>query len=136
MMGVMLGPGRGVATMAFSSLFSSDLESDLEVSMKGSRLVFMGVDGLSVFSGDLGVEEPDSRPLSIMKLRSRTVPGCRDCIRLCAEFLANDRSGDTSAIRLASDGTKAVSRAFSVSAAWADWMAAEVPARDVDTLGD
>jgi hypothetical protein len=37
---------------------------------------------------------------------------------------------------LASDGTNAVSRAFSVSAAWADWMAAEVPARDVDTLGD
>jgi hypothetical protein len=47
-----------------------------------------------------------------------------------------DRSGETSAIRFARAGTKACSRAFSVSAWWADWMAADVPARDVLTLGD
>lgn len=128
MMGVKLGPGRGVATRAFSSL-SSGFEST-----KGSRF-FMGVDGLSTFSGDREVEDEASRPLSIIKLRSRTDPGCRDCIRRCAEPLARDRSGETSAIRLARDGTRAVSRAFSVSAACADWIAADVPARDA-MLGD
>jgi hypothetical protein len=54
-MGVKLCPGRGVATRALSS------------STKGSRLLFLlGVDGLSVFSGDLGVDELESRPLSII----------------------------------------------------------------------
>lgn len=61
MMGVVLGPGRGLVTRDFSSL-SSGLES-----MNGSRLwLLLGVDGLSVFSGERGVDELESRPLSIM----------------------------------------------------------------------
>jgi hypothetical protein len=70
-----------------------------------------------------------------MRLRSRTVPGCRDCMRRWDDPLANGLSGDGSPIRFARTGTKALSRAFSVKAACADWIALEVPARDV-RLGD
>lgn len=70
--GVMLGPG--VMVMAFSS-FSSDLGSK-----KGSfRDARNGVDGLLDLSGDL--DEDDDCPDSSIKLRSRTLPGCSDCMR-------------------------------------------------------
>jgi hypothetical protein len=128
-MGVRLGPGRGAAFATFSSLSSLN-------STKGSRPLD-GVDGLSIFSGDLGVDKAESRLLpSIIKLRSFTEVGFWDCIRRCVDPRSNeDRSGDVSAIRFGKCGTKALSRAFSVSAAWADWMALEVPALET-TPGD
>ncbi|KAK0723234.1 hypothetical protein B0T26DRAFT_705854 [Lasiosphaeria miniovina] len=127
MMGVRLGPSLGVATMAFSSRSSLD-------STKGSRPL-EGVEGLSNFSGDLGVEMAESRPPSIMRLRSLTEVGCRDCMRRWVEPRSKDLSGDGSAMRLVRCGTKALSRAFSVRAAWADWIAVEVPALET-TVGD
>jgi hypothetical protein len=72
-----------------------------------------------------------------MKLKSLTLEGCKDCMRLCGLPLGTTaRSGDMSVMRLVSPGTRAFSRAFSVSAAWADCIAAEVPFRDGPTLGD
>ena len=88
--GVRLGPGTGEGTIVLSSLSLLD-------SVNGSRpLTVDGVDGLSIFSGDRGVG--DSRPLSIMKLRSLTEAGWRDCRRRCVVPLSN-LSGDVS-IRL------------------------------------
>lgn len=103
-------------------------------SLRESLLDLDGVVGLLCFSGDLG--ENEFWPPSIIKLRSRTEPGCKDCMRRCADPLTRARSGDTSLTRLASAlDTRELSRAFSVRAACADWMAADVPALEV-TLGD
>ena len=130
MMGVRLGPGFGVPVADLSSLSLSSLGSE-----KVSRLR-RGVVGLSIFSGDLGVDwAGESRPPpSIIRLRSLTDAGCRDCMRRCEEGRKDGRSGEVSAIRLGTCGTKAFSRAFSARAAWAVWMADEVPV--LETLGD
>ena len=57
-------------------------------------------------------------------------------MRRCAAFFGDGFSGDTSVIRLAKAfETRALSRAFSVRAAWAVCIACEVPALEV-MLGD
>jgi hypothetical protein len=121
--GVKLGPGTGEGTTDLSSL-------SILGSAYGSRPL-EGVDGLSIFSGERGAG--DSRPLSIIKLRSLTDAGWRDCRRRCVVPLSN-RSGDVSR-RFVRWGIIALSRAFSVNAAWADWMALDVPALET-TPGD
>jgi hypothetical protein len=69
-----------------------------------------------------------------MRLMSFTEAGWRDCMRRWEDGRRTGRSGDVST-RLATCGTKAaLSRTFSAMAAWADWMAGEVPVRE--TLGD
>lgn len=58
-------------------------------------------------------------------------------MRLWAGPFVGDLSGDTSLIRLAiAFVTSALSRAFSASAACADWIALEVPDLEVAILGD
>jgi len=96
-------------------------------------LLPVGVDGRSCLSKDRPGEPGVFRPPSIIRLMSRTVPGCSDCMRRWP--LIMDFSGEPSWTRLARDGTTAFSRARSLSAAWADWMAILVPARD-EKLGD
>lgn len=109
------------------------------VSFSGS-LVLVGVEGLGnlSFSGDpLGVLLAESRPFSIIRLRSRTLPGCNDCIRLWGLVrCTSPRSGEKSVFRLWRTGTSAFSCALAVSAAWAFCIAKDVPLRDVPTLGD
>lgn len=129
------GAGVGVPGAVFS--FSADLDS------LSFSLLRTGVDGLGYlsFSGEpRGVELAESLSLdpSIIKLRSLTLPGWRDCIRLCGllPLGTRARSGDVSAIRFARWGTSAFSRAFSVNAACADWIASDVPLRDGLTPGD
>lgn len=99
-----------------------------------NSLVIRGLDCLvGLFSGDRGVtgEEPFSRKLLI----SRTMPDCRDCIRLCVALLTNDRSGEVS--KACSGGLiiYALSRALSVSAACAIFIALEVFGFEI-TLGE
>lgn len=92
--------------------WSADLDSVF------SSLPFTGVEGLLPFSGDLGVE---SREPSMSILRSRTLPGCNDCIRLCEPFLGIIvRSGEVSLSLFVNAGMRAFSLAFSVRAACAD----------------
>lgn len=101
----------------------------------------VGDEGVWCRSGDregdvFGFGDPE--PPSSIKLRSRTEPGCIDCMRLCAPPFTNAFSGDDSPVArfVGLWGNAALSRAArSLSAACADWMAAEVPARDV-MLGD
>lgn len=117
----------GVRLICFWS-FSSDL-----CSSKGSVPDLDGVVGASFFSGDLDGELPPS----IIRLRSRTDDGCSDCMRRCAGPLPVALSGETSGVRFVSGrGTSWFSRAFSVRAACADWMADDVPAREVAVTGD
>lgn len=84
----------------------------------GSSRGVVGVDGLG--SGLLQFP-------SIIKLRSRTDPGWRDCRRRCEAPLTRALSGE-SPTRFT---MAVVSRALSFKAAWADWMALDVPAREV-----
>lgn len=104
-------------------------------SSKNSLLAW-GVTGLGDgFSGNfIGPKVP----LSMKPLRSRTLPFWRDCIRLCpgAAPLIRRRSGDGSVKRLGGGMSMVyvLLRALSVSAAWADLMAADVPRED--TLGE
>lgn len=121
-MGVTLGPGTGVEQ--FDSL-STDRLSVFDRTGVAGRL------NLSVILvGDrLGLPDP-----SIMRLMSRTDDGCMDCIRRCVPPLIIDLSGEPSVKRLGREAAKA-SRARSLSAACADWIALEVPAREVN-LGD
>lgn len=99
----------------FSELLSSDLPS------RAKSLLNRGVVGRDwLFPGDFvgdGLESLDSRKW----LKSRTLPGCSDCMRLCAAPLTKDLSGDMSG-RLSGGGfvVYALSRAFSASAACAD----------------
>lgn len=107
-----------------------------------------GVEGrVESLSGDLcdgvgGGAGPCWAPPSSRWLRSRTeLPVWSDCMRLCGLAALRKESGfsgETSATmrRAKALDTKALSRAFSVRAAWADWMALDVPAREVDVLGD
>jgi hypothetical protein len=130
-MGVRLGPGVGVPLVDRSCLSSLG-------SMKVSRgSLRWGVVGLSTFSGDLGADWGESRPPlpSIIRLRSLTEEGWRDCMRRCEDGRKPcGRSGEVST-RLGICGTKAaLSRAFSAMAACAVWMAVEVPVRE--TPGD
>lgn len=96
-----------------------------------------GVVGL-FFSGDCGVERPESLEPSIIKLRSLTLVGCSDCIRLCGlgrGTRARSVGPATSTVmRLTSVGTRAASLTLSFIAAWAFWMANEVPMREGLTL--
>jgi hypothetical protein len=101
-------------------------------SVKGSVLARDGVTGLSLLVGDV-----DRAPPSIIKLRSRTELGCSDCMRRWAAPFAKFLSGETSGVRFVRwCGTSVLSRAFSASAACADWMAGLVPAREVGATGD
>lgn len=128
-MGVKLGPGVGVPAVDRSCLSSFG-------SVKMSRVSFLcGVVGLSSFSGDRGVDWRESRPASIIRLISLTEEGWRDCMRRWEEGRRAGRSGEVSAMRFARCGTSAaLSRAFSAMAAWADWIAVDVPVRE--TPGD
>lgn len=95
--GVQLGPGTGVEQ---AESLTGDRESvDVDV----------GVVGL--------LDDPPS----IIKLKSRTEPGCSDCIRRWDPPFTSERSGEPSLPRLVNDGGSAVSRATrSLSAACAD----------------
>ena len=106
--GVKLGPGIGVE-------FAESL-SDL-----GSGGNSRGVVGV------VGLISCLLQPPSIIKLKSRTEPCCNDCSRRCEPPLTRPLSGDPSP-RLT---TALLSRARSFRAAWADWMALDVPAREV-----
>ena len=127
---------REVPDVGVAVLLRGSLSIGLESEMKSRDL--MGVDGLVCFSGDFG-DEDECWP-SMSRLRSRTEPGCSDCMRRWTDPLGA-RSGDTSQTRLENAletkalVTRALSRAFSVKAACADWMALDVPARE-PMLGD
>lgn len=143
----MLGCGhRGAGRMAgvrFAGIEMELMEDNsfsIDLTSFSGSLARTGVAGRGnlSFSGDpLGVEFAESRDASIIKLRSRTLPGWRDCIRLWGLVRwTSPRSGEKSVFRLWRTGTSAFSRAFSVNAACADWIANDVPLRDVPTLGD
>jgi hypothetical protein len=111
------------------------LSADFSLSFSRPRT---GVEGRVNFSSGLGeLIESRRRESSSIKLMSFTLEGCKDCMRLCGLPLATSAlSGEVSVMRFVSTGIRAFSRAFSVSAAWADCMAAEVPVRDGPTPGD
>lgn len=90
---------------------------------RASSLDRTGVCGRTNFSGDRVGETFGLLFPSIIKLRSLTEEGCIDCMRRCEPPFMRD-------------GTRALSRARSLSAACADWMALEVPAREVKPFGD
>lgn len=95
------------------------LSTDFSLSFSRPRT---GVDGLVDFSGDLG-ELTESRlgALSSRRLRSLTLVGCSVWVRLCGLDLGTSaRSGEISVERFVKDGMGEFSRAFSLSAAWAD----------------
>lgn len=63
-------------------------------------------------------------------------PPCKDCMRRCAP-LTRDLSGELSVERFEGEcGPMELSRALSLRAACAAWMADEEPARDVGATGD
>lgn len=113
------------------------LSTDFSQSFSRPRI---GVEGRVVFSGDLDelmllMESRLGGPSS-MRPRSLTLVGCIVWVRLCGVGLddTNARSGETSGNRFEGDIWGAFSLALSLSAAWADCIASEVPDREV--LGD
>lgn len=115
-------PGVGVVDLGVSS-FSGDFSGDTP--SKKKSLLPCGVEGrFEDFSGELG--DDNAEPLSKKLLRSRTLPVCKDCMRLWAAPLIRERSGEGS-IRFGGGFVMyALSLAFSVNAACADLMALEV----------
>lgn len=121
--GVRLGPGVGVELAEWLSLHRDSEKLALDRT---------GVDGRVCFSDDLVGELLGLLFPSPIQPMSRTEPGSRDCMR---RWATRARSGEGSVPRLVRGGTMVDSRIRSLSAAWADWIALEVPAREVK-VGD
>jgi hypothetical protein len=133
--GVKLGPGVGVE-LADSISQDERVSSGLSLD---EAAVEVGVDGRLYLSWERVGEELGLGAPSSIRLRSRTEPGCIDCRRRWPPppLLTRPLSVKGSGRRLGLAGTRALlSRARSLSAAWADWIALEVPARDVRAWGD
>lgn len=92
-----------------------------------------GADGAEEATDSVGVQGR-LEPCSIIQLRSRTLPGCSDCMRRWVPPLTSALSGEPSR-RRPELWVLALSRARSLRAAWAFWIALEVPVREV-SLGD
>jgi hypothetical protein len=108
--GVRDGPGPGVELAWYCVSVSLSLDG-----------LVVGVGDLCCLSGDLDGDEVGLCEPSIIKLRSLTDPGWKDCMRRCAEPLTRALSGELSFARFEGGGSVGVlSLARSLSAACAD----------------